>query len=846
MKTIYHIFKKDSLQQRGGIFFFGLILFMRLINDLQAFQGDGLGPGLFGTLTVYLLIGAVIVLISAVMADPLGNHQAFYRTRPIRMREIVGAKVLFLLAWIVIPITVSETIYLASNSMPLEFILFAVLERVLFITLFCLVMGAGITSFPDAKTAVRTVLLCIPVPFIGAMVWNRLSQSLAISSLSPSSTSPIGLLLLGAFALVIFVSFANYAAKHPIRQVTQVLPFLLVGFSFPLFATSWQSGLGATEVINDDSAQPTEAEIRRANIKVSAFDHGIDPEKVQIQVTTSPNTLYQPGTVVEWNVSEMQLKDSQSKTRSNAFRRPSAHVFYRRLNSSHRGKEIEAIASHLPQNIRLSHGSTGSWSNQPTATGSISITRAPGIIDQPVSLNGSLRGRTFRWELVGEFPLQEDATLSSDQTSWRFLSTRQWRHNNAFDVRLVWKRPALKLSRDQDWKDHGSDILARHEFLLVQETDNIGFTPESSYQTPVVGLLSGCEKSQVTLQYRHTEHHNLKIPKLVPSRAKIMVFEKVFEREIELPWEVSHLRLVNHFQSNHHNNLKPAERLLRHEFVSRLEALGPVPLGKNRAVAGHYLYRVAKLVQARDQWIPPSDPLAQKLAPLAQEHPLMFLDGLRNAHYRPAQMLESCLQQGLTEEQRKIVIERLPKQPQLADLVVARGWIEDARDAFRQLAHEHSRLPISAVQALVLLEEESVYPLLIADFQQNPTLGYYDALHTLPDLESELDRVVRKQWSRRPRVFSHRTNQQELYSIALRHGIREAMTEICQLLTWVPVDDFSYGYGISRAIQENVDLNEIPRNERNDTERVLTWVRQQDPASFQYDPGRRLFFSKKA
>jgi hypothetical protein len=76
--------------------------------------------------------------------------------------------------------------------------------------------------------------------------------------------------------------------------------------------------------------------------------------------------------------------------------------------------------------------------------------------------------------------------------------------------------------------------------------------------------------------------------------------------------------------------------------------------------------------------------------------------------------------------------------------------------------------------------------------------------------------------------------------------MREPFDEIYQVLSWVDQDNFSYGYGISRAIQENVDLDEIPPYQRNNTRKVLAWLLKQKPEWFHYDPSRRLFYIKKA
>ena len=390
MRTIRHIFKKDSLQQRGGIIFIILLLLIRLLSDLQPIQDEGLGSALFGSVALYLLMGAIAVLVPAVMADPLGNHQAFYRTRPIRTQDIVGAKLLFLLVWIVSPIVLTETIYLSFHSLPIGFILQASTEKVFFIILFGLVIGAAATTHPNIKTAIMTLLAAIPVPFVGAMFWERISELFAISSLSPAKMSRTGWLLLGSFAFLVFASFAYHAAKHPMRRIMRSIPMILVGFGIPLFATSWQSALSSERPNQPGTKSEPKADIPRSNLTVTAYDHGTDPEKIQVQVTAQPSYPRRAGKVVEWTVSEMRLNEDQSRTRSGTFRSPSSQIFYRRTNSSRRGHEIEAIAHLLPKQIRLFHGSTGSGYFQSRASGTMSANRSAQLIDRSTSLTLSL------------------------------------------------------------------------------------------------------------------------------------------------------------------------------------------------------------------------------------------------------------------------------------------------------------------------------------------------------------------------------------------------------------------------------------------------------------------------
>ena len=816
---------------------------MHLLNDLRPFNTDGTGGPLLGMLVIYLVGAAALALIPAVMSDSLGNHQAFYRTRPIRLREIVTAKILFLFIWIVIPACMTETVYLVYHSLPASFIAAAIGERFLYLVVFGVAIGAAATSFPSTNAALKNYLSCVPIPFAGAYVWAWTGSKLNLPELTPSVASPIGLLFMG---LTIAIGCSLYVWRATSRSDAwfyRWLPIAGLAFIVPLFSANWQSNLGGTKPHNPIALDTVS--ISPTGMKVTAFDHSADPAKAQVQISLSPTSVVDPGSVVEWAITDMTLKDSLSRRQSEGFRRPTGRIFNRRSHSSNRGQDIEAITSFLPRNVRFAHNPGGNWSLSQTVTASLATVRSPMTTDEPTHLQGEIRGRQFEWKLVGELAPREGSQLSSGQTEWRFLEIKR-SHDTALDLKIEWSRPSLKLSQNQSWRSNNAGPLTRHEFLIYQEDDQLAFAAESVYQSQDIGMLSGYRRSVATLQFRQTSDPTFRVPSIDPSKAKILVFEKIFRNEVTLAWEKQNIRLAHQFQANSNNSLRPPEKLPRSEFEARLRKLGPVPIGSTRTQAGRYLYEVIKLVQARDQWIQPNDRLAIKLAPLAHEHPEMFLDGLRNAHHRAAQLLASTLQQGIAEDQKHLIIERLSRQPNLANLVLARNWIEPAREALITLAKERESLPISAIRSLVLLNESKVYEAILNDFQKHPTLEFYDALRTLPSIEEELNLRVQSIWNTRPKAFSHRHNSQSLYSIALRHGMREPIDEIFQILRWIEPKDYSQGYNISRAIQENVDLSEIPRYQRNDSSEVLAWLIKQKPEWFQYDPSRRLFYVKKA
>ncbi|MDA7633609.1 hypothetical protein N8766_05840, partial [bacterium] len=569
MKTIFHIFKKDSRQQRGGLVFWLILLAMRLWNDLQALSAERTGGPSLGGTVIYLIAAAALAFIPAVMSDPLGNRQAFYRTRPFRLRDIIGAKYLFLIAWIIVPACAAETLYLLNQSLPSLFIAASIAERFLYLLVFGTAIGATATGFLSTSSAVKYILACLPMPFIGAFFWPWVGTTLNLPGLGPSISSAIGWLLAGLFVASCCAFSAWRANSLRINWPTRWLSYAIVAFLVPLFSANWQSNLGTTRPLAKD-VRPASS-IPQSGLKVTAFDHANNPTKAQVQLTVKPSADIATGSVIEWSITDMTMKDSLSKRLSEGFRRPTGQVFNRRSHSQYRSQDIEAISSLLPPSVQIAHSVTGQWPKQQTASGSITTARSPKIIESLTSIQGHIRGRQFEWKLVGEIALQKGSQLSSKQSNWRYLDIKRNR-NSAFDIKLAWGRPNLNLTRNQHWQAHSDNAMTRHEYVIYQEEDQILFAPESDYTYQDLGRLTGYRKSVVTLQFRQSGGQNLRLPLIDPTKAKILVFEKTYQNEETLAFEKKDIRLIHQFQANG-GNMRPPEKLPRSEFYSRLQEL---------------------------------------------------------------------------------------------------------------------------------------------------------------------------------------------------------------------------------------------------------------------------------
>ena len=100
------------------------------------------------------------------------------------------------------------------------------------------------------------------------------------------------------------------------------------------------------------------------------------------------------------------------------------------------------------------------------------------------------------------------------------------------------------------------------------------------------------------------------------------------------------------------------------------------------------------------------------------------------------------------DQSKKLVLEKLETYPFLAEVVLKRGWEQDAREILlRELRNEPDTLPSAWIDAVVKLHDPSSYPLLRSYFIHGSTPhNTYAAIKTLP-IENMLG-AVNEAWAR--------------------------------------------------------------------------------------------------
>jgi hypothetical protein len=118
---IFHLFKKDTYALRFFLIAWIAALAMGCVAPWVVAVNESLfwapAAGWMATIMPFLKIGlAMTLLIQLLLADRPKGTTAFWLTRPIAPRQMVGAKLLFLAVWIVLLPTLVEGVMLTLNG----------------------------------------------------------------------------------------------------------------------------------------------------------------------------------------------------------------------------------------------------------------------------------------------------------------------------------------------------------------------------------------------------------------------------------------------------------------------------------------------------------------------------------------------------------------------------------------------------------------------------------------------------------------------------------------------------------------------------------------------------------
>lgn len=862
MNLVWHQFRKDARQFRvllciwGGLTPLDLAVNLGWVGQVtyRPYGGfDNMSNAWTAILPVVLwaLVGVLPSLV--VLADSPARREGLLATRPLPRRDWFCAKLLFVLGLVVAPWTLQELAHLALQGMPGWVIVQGTLERLLVTLPVAVMCGAYASLWPGyarwARALVGSVvgfyLFALIVAAIGWFFFRNPSASSFESGYFGS------MVRVYSFMLLLVLLAVWHSRVHPgVLGRWGGLFVALIGCWF--IAWLCPRGLPALRPVDPAAAKSVVAdagfEIPRRGMVFTREQNPERPVPVRFNVSLTPRTKEFPaGLVVEWAATNAQVTDAAGSPLSGGIGNRRAPLFTPRYwNPSYNTEDYAAWASMLSADVLflMAHYGSSGATHSSSSAGRFDLPASSAELDTPRTLKTDLEARVFRWHKLAELPLKPGTEARDAFGSWEYLATR----SSPMDSQLFLRRTQIELAtaRDPRCSTAFDTPVNRMVFMVYDPQRQVAWLPQGSYNSAKRATHTALAQRYVILNLRERKAFT---PEEL-ARCRLIVFEKIWLGSVPQNWQSPAFTLAEMLPAPASGSVGSSvnDPMPRAELLRRLAELkAPAPDAPRREVSV-YLLEFLRLVDARGRPLGLMDPVTAQLARFVPNHLDLLLDGLPVMTWTSKRTVLEALRLGVTDSQKPAVIAALNREPELADVLLARGWVEDARAEILRLAAQPRRrsLPLSALRAMALLRDPQIYPRLLEEFESCEA-AQYDVLRTLPELEPHLPGIIRRRWREEGLVW-HRTGTStfgDAFKLALRLGEPSALRRAYQMLDDAEFKVSDGGWQLADALRTGVQLSGLSPNKRHDYDAVLVWMRKHRPEDFAFDPARRQFVLKE-
>ena len=862
MNLVLHQFRKDVRQFRYYLaVWFGLLLLDLAVNlgwagqvvyspdrgfDHAANTWTAMLPGV-------LWILAAMLPSVVVVTDSPTNHEGFLATRPLPKRDLYLAKLLFILALIVAPWALTETVHLAWLGLPGWVVGRGTFERLLFMLPVALGFSAYAALWPTLGRWGRSLAIIaggyLFIGITGALLQAYLHWD--FNRLFGHSKAP-GVVSGYALALAL-VGFAAWHARGHRGVLVRWGGLILIAWGTQT-AVGW---LWRWDTFALRPADPAAAafvvanrgfEIPTRSVWLQKIQGTDDDERPHFNIVLMPKIKpLPPHQVVEWAGTAVKLSRAGGGEIQGEKPYPGA-IFSGNgnyWNNNYPAADFAAWAAEFPADILFRQDNFYGNSRAAVAFNHFDLPTGGADLTEPLTVQAGLEARVFQWRKIADLPLTPGTTSTDEFGSWKLVAVQPKPQLNNSQIYL--QRRQIELATVADSRCSGAENgpLTRMLVTLYDPLRHIAWLPHQ------FAFNSVTRSTQTALPqfFMELDFNNQKV--LSPeemARCRLVVFEKTWIGSVPESWTSTAFTIAEKLAVPP-AGLGPApnrDPLPRAEFNRRVAALKvPAPDASRRDVS-LYLLDFFRLVDAQRFPLNDNDPCIRQLAVFVPAHLDVLLDGLPVMEGAAKNAAISAIKLGAMEKQKPAIIAALHTEPDLAEVLFARGWLEEARPEIRQLAQTDSRfgLPLSAIRAIAWLQEPQTYPQLLAEFERNPSVAADEVLCTVPGLEPELDRIVARQWHEESLVLHQNNCFQmftELFRLALRHGQTSALQRAYLVLTEPDFEQMNLDYTLAHALADSIQMPGVKAADRDDSRIVLAWMRQHRLEDFVYNPALRKF-----
>ncbi len=866
MGLVLHQFRKDARQFRWFLVVWLVLLGLDLATNLgwvEAVHFDGMGKPVYSEFLLGAQLTFAWVLFLAlpavvVVADSPARREGFLSTRPLAKRDWLLAKILFITLAVMVPAIGEEGVYLLLQGVPSRYVWWGMGERALFVLPITLGMAAFASLWSNYARWVTGMVVSVLCTFGGFILLTFIISHVAsVPWLEPTRETSAVARLSGA-VYVTLAWLAVLAFWHGRRPGGAGQRWSIAVSSVVVFGLSvgyWRWDLAAVQP-RDPAAATALMNQAGFTVPLSSLQFSQDSQsprdgKLGWNVSLQPQDgLNASGAAVRWvatnvvavNAAQAQITQSGGAGRLSLF---DAYYVPKPLS------ETRALASLLPAKGFIFGGRFdfyGMQSENSVALPTLKVPRTAPWLAEPITLRAGLAAEIFQWELAANLPAHDGATVADVGAPgrWKAQITEYFHLNNGGSYPYHWlvERAQVVLATAHDQRvDSSVAREANLEFLFYNPAKGIAIRMISQ---PEIGRRAG-----LTAQPKYYYALNLSVnsgSKPVSGeldQCRILVFRRTWlgtvPREWQSPGLVLNQVLVPPFETSSVNQ----NGISRPELLRRMAALRLPGANAGRPEVATYLLDYVRLLETAKPTLRLGDEVLTPLLPLVPAHLDVFLDGLPAMFGQPKSMVMRAITLGAEESEKPQIIAALAQEPELAAVVVQRGWLAEARPVLYQLLDRPGQLPYEAVQALAWFADPVTYPRLLENLAANPS-DAYDLLRTLPGIQPQLRETIDRQWTKVSGLVNF---NDELFHNALAHALYEGNPAAFREF-WAALgeQDGQYDWWQSELVHQHVRVpgkladagNGIPAS----LDPVLAWCRRHAADEFVFDSVRRQFVLK--
>ncbi|HEY2012053.1 MAG TPA: hypothetical protein VGH38_01075 [Bryobacteraceae bacterium] len=206
MSRIFAIFRKDARHLWPHIAIFFLLLALSALLDPTYTDR---GTSAYGLLSSLLPLASWALVISVIHEEKLPGDRQYWLTRPLGWKHLLAAKILFIAAFINLPLLLSHVAVLAAMGIPLPAHFATLLWRQVFFSAFYLLPVAALAAITRSfgQVILTALLVFLPVAFGQGFLLSRFR--LATGGFDWMLTIAIAIVLACGVAAILLIQYSS-------------------------------------------------------------------------------------------------------------------------------------------------------------------------------------------------------------------------------------------------------------------------------------------------------------------------------------------------------------------------------------------------------------------------------------------------------------------------------------------------------------------------------------------------------------------------------------------------------------------------------------------------------------